>query len=179
MRGWSPLLEWNWYLKVGRTLHPRLVMLFFFWNDLWPVGTEAATFSAVLRPDGRPLYFDVPVDANWIWYKHVRLVRLIEETWRRIGLADLKRAFSSLACGTIAAGHARRAAGGAIARAGPALQPRGTPGAVDVAGGGARPGHAPRDLVQLLAGDAAARRVDRAADTRRRADGNRAAAFCG
>ncbi len=104
MRGWSPLLEWNWYLKVGRTLHPRVVLLFFFWNDLWPAGNEARTFSAVLAPNGRPMYFDVPVDASWIWYKHVRLVRVAEEAWHRIGLADVKRAFSSMTSGTIAAG---------------------------------------------------------------------------
>jgi len=93
MRGWSPLLEWNWYLKVGRTLNPRLVVLFFFWNDLWASGTEAATFHAVMRPDGRPEAFAVPIDPAWIWYSHVRLIRLAEETWRRLGVDDLKRAF--------------------------------------------------------------------------------------
>src|SRR4030095_11674587 len=51
VRGWSPLLEWNWYLKVGRRLKPRVVLLFFFWNDLWPGGSEAATVHAVLTPD--------------------------------------------------------------------------------------------------------------------------------
>jgi hypothetical protein len=93
MRGWSPLLEWNWYLKVGRTLHPRLVVLFFFWNDLWASGSEAATFHAILRPDGRPEAFALPIDPPWIWYSHVRLIRLAEETWRRLGVDDLKRAF--------------------------------------------------------------------------------------
>jgi hypothetical protein len=93
MRGWSPLLEWNWYLKVGRALHPRLVVLFFFWNDLWASGSEAATFHAVLRPDGRPEAFALPLDPPWIWYSHVQLIRLAEETWRRLGVDDLKRAF--------------------------------------------------------------------------------------
>jgi hypothetical protein len=97
MRGWSPLLEWNWYLKVGRRLRPRTVMLFFFWNDLWTAGDEATTFRAVLRPDGRPDHFDVAVEPNWIWYKHVRLMRLVEDVGRRLGVGQIRRAFSTLA----------------------------------------------------------------------------------
>ena len=97
MRGWSPFLEWNWYLKVGRGLRPRTVLLFFFWNDLWTAGDEVATFRAVLRPDGRPDYFDVPVEPNWIWYKHVRLMRLVEDVWHRLGFDQIKRAFSTVA----------------------------------------------------------------------------------
>ena len=94
MRGWSPLLEWNWYLKVGRQLKPKTVLLFFFWNDLWTEGDEPTTFSAVLGPDGRPRYFDVPVDANYIWYKRVRVVRLAADTWQRLSIAQVQRAFS-------------------------------------------------------------------------------------
>ena len=78
MRGWSPLLEWNWYLKVGRRLQPRTVLLFFFWNDLWGLGDEVRTFQAVLRPDGRPDHFVVPVEPGWVWYKHARAVRVAE-----------------------------------------------------------------------------------------------------
>ena len=74
MRGWSPLLEWNWYLKVGRQFRPRVVLLFLFWNDLWSAGTEVQTFRAVLRPDGRPDRFDAQVDAAWLWYKPLRTV---------------------------------------------------------------------------------------------------------
>jgi hypothetical protein len=97
MRGWSPLLEWNWYLKVGRRLRPRTVMLFFFWNDLWTAGDEAATFRAALRPDGRPDHFDVLVESDWIWYKHVRLMRLSEEVWHRLSVTQMRRAFSTMA----------------------------------------------------------------------------------
>ena len=94
MRGWSPLLEWNWYLKVGRQLKPKTVVLFFFWNDLWLEGDEVTTFSAVVGPDGRPRYFNVPVDANYIWYKRVRVVRLAADTWQRLSIAQVQRAFS-------------------------------------------------------------------------------------
>ena len=104
MRGWSPLLEWNWYLKVGRQLHPRIVMLFFFWNDLWTAGDEASTFSARLRPDGRPDHFDVPVDSNWIWYKHVRIIRLAEDVWHRLTFEELRRAFATVRTRQRAAG---------------------------------------------------------------------------
>lgn len=104
MRGWSPLLEWNWYLKVGRTLHPRTVMLFFFWNDLWTAGDEASTFSAHLRPDGRPDRFNVPVDSNWLWYKHVRVIRLAADVWHRLNIDALRRSFAAMAARTTTRG---------------------------------------------------------------------------
>jgi hypothetical protein len=94
MRGWSPLLEWNWYLKVGRQLKPRTVLLFFFWNDLWSVGDEVDTFQAVMRPDGRPDHFDVRVDPGWVWYKHVRTVRIAESMLQQVGLSALRRSWS-------------------------------------------------------------------------------------
>ena len=125
MRGWSPLLEWNWYLKVGRRLRARTVMLFVFWNDLWPAGDEVATFRAVLRPDGRPDYFDVLVESNWIWYKHVRVMRLIEGVWRRLGVAQMRRAFSTMAARTMSSGTLDLASAQRLARslAEPALTP--------------------------------------------------------
>jgi hypothetical protein len=103
MRGWSPLLEWNWYLKVGRRLHPRTVLLFFFWNDLWALGDEVRTFQAVMRPDGRPDHFVVPVDPGWVWYKHVRAVRVAETMLQRVGPTAVKRALSMI--GTRTAGR--------------------------------------------------------------------------
>lgn len=95
VRGWSPLLEWNWYLKVGRRLQPRTVMLFFFWNDLWVSGNEAQTFQAVMRPDGRPDHFDVIVEPDWVWYKHVRVLRLVEDVSQRVSLAALRRSLAA------------------------------------------------------------------------------------
>jgi len=103
MRGWSPLLEWNWYLKVGRTLHPRVVVLCFFWNDLWPSGTEIGTFRAITRSDGRPDHFDVLVEPDWIWYQHVRTLRLAAGAWHDLTLAGLKRSLASIKGGTGAA----------------------------------------------------------------------------
>jgi hypothetical protein len=126
MRGWSPLLEWNWYLKVGRQLHPRVVLLFFFWNDLWPAGDEQGTFRARMNAAGQPDFFDVPVDADLIWYKHVRLVRLAEQVWQRAGLADLRRAFSTLSAREGAADVLDTAAAQDLARRlapGPTLSP--------------------------------------------------------
>lgn len=99
MRGWSPLLEWNWYLKVGRSLEPKTVFLFFFWNDLWTSGDEASTFRARLDEHGRPTHFDVPVDANWIWYKRVRALRLAADAWHRLNIEQARRAFSAMASG--------------------------------------------------------------------------------
>jgi hypothetical protein len=96
MRGWSPLLEWNWYLKVGREFQPRTVLLFFFWNDLWTVGDEVSTFRAALGRDGRPDRFDIAVDSDWIWYKHSRMMRLSEEVWTQLNVSQLRRAFSTM-----------------------------------------------------------------------------------
>ena len=93
MRGWSPLLEWNWYLKVGRQFRPRVVLLFFFWNDLWSVGTEAQTFRAVLGPDGRPDHFDAQVDSAWLWYKPLRSVRIVDEVVRLATASGVRRVF--------------------------------------------------------------------------------------
>lgn len=116
MRGWSPLLEWNWYLKVGRKFAPRTVFVFFFWNDLWTVGDEISTFRAALSPDGRPDHFDVLVESKWIWYKHVRLMRLTEDVWQRGGVAQLRRAFSTMAGRNLSSGSLDTAGAQRLAR---------------------------------------------------------------
>jgi hypothetical protein len=129
MRGWSPLLEWNWYLKVGRQLHPRVVMLFFFWNDLWTSGSEAATFSAALDPNGRPDHFDVPVDSNWIWYKHVRVIRLAADVLHRLSMDEIRRAFASVTAKKAATGTLDDASAERLART--MTKPPLTPAQVD------------------------------------------------
>jgi SGNH hydrolase-like domain, acetyltransferase AlgX len=116
MRGWSPLLEWNWYLKVGRGLHPRAVLLFFFWNDLWPAGDEATTFRATLQADGRPDYFEVPVDPTWLWYKHVRALRVAGSAWQSLTFSGMKHAFTTARSRTGAAGTLDDAAADRLAR---------------------------------------------------------------
>lgn len=95
MRGWSTLLEWNWFLKVGRRLHPKNVLLFYFWNDLWPVGDEVSTFHAVLTPEGRPDHFEIDVEPGWLWYRPFRVLRLAGEVYTRLGWSNVKRAFAS------------------------------------------------------------------------------------
>ena len=94
VRGWSPLLEWNWYLKSGRKLHPKNVLLFFFWNDLWVAGDEVRTFSAVVGPDGRPDHFEQAVDPAWVWYKHVRTVRVAGDILQRLQFSSVTRTLS-------------------------------------------------------------------------------------
>jgi len=116
MRGWSPLLEWNWYLKAGRDLRPRSLLLFFFWNDLWPAGDEASTFRARLQPDGRPDYFDVPVDPNWLWYKHARALRVAGDAWQNLTFTGLRHAFVTAAAGSSAGGALDDAAADRLAR---------------------------------------------------------------
>jgi hypothetical protein len=104
MRGWSPLLEWNWYLKVGQRFQAARVLLFFFWNDLWSAGSEARTFRAVLGPDGRPDHFDALLDSDWIWYRHVRTVRLIEEVVRLVHARSIKWAMPAAPLGSMTRG---------------------------------------------------------------------------
>jgi hypothetical protein len=95
MRGWSPLLEWNWYLKVGRTLRPRTVVLFFFWNDLWAAGDEATAFRAVFDANGRPDHFDVLLEPGWLWHQHVRTLRVASALWDELSVDAIRRAFAS------------------------------------------------------------------------------------
>lgn len=116
MRGWSPLLEWNWYLKKGHLLHPRVVMLFFFWNDLWTSGTEAATFHARPGVDRRPQEFDIAVDSGWVWYKHVRVLRLAADAWQRLSTQQLRAAFSTVSARTSSGAQRSDADAEALAR---------------------------------------------------------------
>ncbi len=127
VRGWAPLLEWNWYLKVGHRLKPRTVLLFFFWNDLWTRGTEAQTFNAVLGPTGRPDHFEVLVESGWVWFKHVRAIRLADEARQRFTWQTLR--WSVTRIGATGAGlDLERAKAAARRMAGDALL---TPGEVE------------------------------------------------
>jgi hypothetical protein len=90
---WSPLLEWNWYLKVGRALRPRVVFLFFFWNDLPTEVDEATTYRAVLDADGRPDHFDIDIGSSWLWHRQVRSLELIEAMVDRAETIGVRRAF--------------------------------------------------------------------------------------
>lgn len=120
VRGWSPLLEWNWYLKAGRRLQPRTVLLFFFWNDLWVRGDEATTFDAVLTADGRPDYFNILVEPSFVWFKHSRAARITGSIIDRLQPSTVRRTLSFL--GESSAGldlegakaAARRMAGDAV-----------------------------------------------------------------
>jgi hypothetical protein len=96
VRGWSPLLEWNWYLKAGRALEPRIVLLFFFWNDLWVRGDEVTTFQAVMTADGRPDYFDIAVEPRFVWFRYSRAARITDSVVNRLRPATVRRAWSLL-----------------------------------------------------------------------------------
>ena len=68
MGSWAPVLEWNWYLKVGRRFQPRVVFLFVFHNDVDP-GYDKLSDPYYLRqatfgPDGRPERFDIGAPAS-------------------------------------------------------------------------------------------------------------------
>jgi hypothetical protein len=66
------------------------VFLFFFWNDIWLSGNEAAERRAVLDPAGRPTFFDVPVSSLWLWHRSSRVLRLAENAYQRNGLLRLQ-----------------------------------------------------------------------------------------
>lgn len=62
MSSWSPLTEWNWYLKVGRKFAPKQVWLFLFYNDFLPVSAydrcdDAYLQQVVMDVNGRPDHF--------------------------------------------------------------------------------------------------------------------------
>ena len=94
----------------------RAVVLFFFWNDLWPSGDEATTFGARLRPDGRPDSFGLPVDSTWLWYKHVRVLRLVAEAWKYLSFSGLRHAFETVAARKGSSGTLDDAAADRLAR---------------------------------------------------------------
>jgi len=158
VRGWSPLLQWNWYLKVGRKLQPRTVVLFFFWNDLWTTGDEQQTFRAVMRPDGRPDYFDVPIEPWWVWNQHLRVMRLASEMASRLEFASLRRSVSEVGANRPALdlagaqGYARRMVGNEVLAPDELddllTQPmdRLTPRAARIGGAGFWPGLRPLEL---------------------------------
>ena len=82
---WSPLLEWNWYLKIGRRFSPKTVFLFVLWNDFVPGYRGADTTylpRAVFSPEGRPERFHVEEPPSR-WYERLDVVRLTELTWLR------------------------------------------------------------------------------------------------
>jgi len=84
---WSPLLEWNWYLKVGHQFHARDVFLFVFHNDFDPQyeGLSDVYYlkQAVFGPDGRPERFNVASGSPiWRTLRRLRLAAL----WRLLKL---------------------------------------------------------------------------------------------
>jgi len=83
MGSWSPLLEWNWYLKIGHEFGARTVFLFVFYNDFDPQspGWSDAYYltQTVFGSDGRPEHFDVDAGS------------LVRRSLRRLRLAALRR----------------------------------------------------------------------------------------
>lgn len=88
MSSWSPLLEWNWYLKIGRSLAPRVVLLFVVWNDFvaaseYVSSDEGYLGEVVMTDQGRPDYFLVPA-SNDSWYDHLDTVRIVQLALHRL-----------------------------------------------------------------------------------------------
>ena len=57
-------------------------------------------------PDGRPDHFDVLLDPGWIWYRHVRTIRLIEEVARLLHARSVKWSIPSIPVGSAPGGEA-------------------------------------------------------------------------
>ncbi|MBI1872578.1 MAG: hypothetical protein HYS05_01655 [Acidobacteria bacterium] len=89
--GWSPLLEWNWYLKVGRRFRPRFTVLVFFWNDLWTKGDESSQYRVVLTPDGRPDHFAIDLPSRWLLLRQSRIVDHLEGLHARLRDSGMRR----------------------------------------------------------------------------------------
>lgn len=83
---WSPLPEWNWYLKVGQDLNPDVVFLFVMSNDFvsedqYRLSDDGYSREIVYDNEGRPLYFDIeetePTGAASNQLRIIQLARLI------------------------------------------------------------------------------------------------------
>ncbi len=66
---WSPLLEWNWLLKVGLKLQPDRVILFLFVNDFYSHyahGDVAYTRETEFDEDGNPVSFKTALFGDYV-----------------------------------------------------------------------------------------------------------------
>lgn len=82
MGSWSPLLEWNWYLKIGRRFSPKVVFLFVFWNDFTlasenPDSDEGYLKSVVWDQNKRPDYFALPESAIMRLFRKLYVVQML------------------------------------------------------------------------------------------------------
>lgn len=94
MGSWSPLLEWNWYLKVGRQFSARVVFLFIFSNDFdpdYPMSDPHYLEQTAFGPDGRPDHF-VTGDtrsAAHRWLRRFDTVKVARLSWQRLSARGL------------------------------------------------------------------------------------------
>ncbi len=85
MSSWSPLLEWNWYNKLGRELKPKKVFLFLCINDFYD-GSQYEfcdeAYEANIKISNNSLTFDVDESENdnkiMPWYYNSKVVCLLK-----------------------------------------------------------------------------------------------------
>lgn len=89
---WSPLLEWNWYLKVGRQFHPREVFVFTGYNDYDPYYRFSDAYyleSVNFDAQGRPESFRLPNFSSFAhrWVRKLQTVMFLRFSWLRVKAA--------------------------------------------------------------------------------------------
>lgn len=89
---WSPLLEWNWYLKIGRRFHPREVFVFTGYNDYDPYYRFSDTYyleSVNFDAQGRPESFRLPNFSSFAhrWLRELQTAMFLRFSWLRLKAA--------------------------------------------------------------------------------------------
>jgi hypothetical protein len=86
---WSPLLEWNWYLKVGRRFRPQEVIVFTGYNDYDPYYRFSDTYyleSVNFDAQGRPESFRLPNFSSFAhrWLRELQTTMFLRFAWLRL-----------------------------------------------------------------------------------------------
>lgn len=86
---WSPLLEWNWYLKVGRRFRPQKVIVFTGYNDYDPYYRFSDAYyleSVNFDAQGRPESFRLPNFSSFAhrWARELQTVMFLRFSWLRL-----------------------------------------------------------------------------------------------
>lgn len=86
---WSPLLEWNWYLKVGRRFRPQKVIVFTGYNDYDPYYRFSDAYyleSVNFDVQGRPESFRLPNFSSFAhrWARELQTVMFFRFSWLRL-----------------------------------------------------------------------------------------------
>lgn len=87
---WSPILELNWYNKIGRSLDPDIIIVALCINDFYDSTSEWSDVSyaktCLFDKDNLPVTFNIHETkaVNAPWYNNIKIARLYRNTILKI-----------------------------------------------------------------------------------------------